>query len=533
MKSSCRIARITIALLFTFPLPAHAEQRPFLMGTSVIAELVTPTFEYLGDKDLLSLHLDDFEGIPWTQFRDNTTLPASWESQWESIRSQSAASGKILYLAVSPLKDRKTLAANVDASGTKTENWAPVDGSGCYAFATDPNAEGYKQAYINYLKYLIDRIHPTYLSPTIEMNLQFKQCPAQSAAFKQWYADVHHSLKEAYPNLVIFPTFQAENMYGISDTAAWCGGTKTDATLAACFEQRLTEALTVPGDRIAFSMYPFTWLYPPSGADTYTPSVPYDDMFNRVERMTQRKIWISETGWPAVRLFTTYQHAAPASACSGVEFVPTPLIASDAKVTTHLSALLAQAQTRHFEAVVWWEDRDLIDATIAATCPCSTPASTTCQYTETLYLAGSGGTSAVLGSFGEITLRIFANMGLRNYNGTSRTGTYDVWASYLNQTYSPVPGADPNTLTQLQVYPNPMRPSQGHTGINFNQLPPNARVRVYTLAGEKVKDLSVDATGHSTWDGKNESGRNAASGVYIVYIQGGGQTKTVKVAIQR
>jgi hypothetical protein len=85
----------------------------------------------------------------------------------------------------------------------------------------------------------------------------------------------------------------------------------------------------------------------------------------------------------------------------------------------------------------------------------------------------------------------------------------------------------------MQVYPNPMRPSQGHTGINFNQLPPGTRLRIHTLAAEKVKDLSVDTVGHANWDGTNASGKKVASGVYIVYVQGGGETKTVKVAIQR
>jgi len=80
---------------------------------------------------------------------------------------------------------------------------------------------------------------------------------------------------------------------------------------------------------------------------------------------------------------------------------------------------------------------------------------------------------------------------------------------------------------------NPMRPAQGHAGMNFIQLPPGARVRIYGLAGEKVNDLASDSTGHATWDGTNLNGRNAASGVYLVLVQSGGDKKTLKVAIQR
>ena len=68
--------------------------------------------------------------------------------------------------------------------------------------------------------------------------------------------------------------------------------------------------------------------------------------------------------------------------------------------------------------------------------------------------------------------------------------------------------------------------------VNF-YLPSGARLRVYTLAGEKVRDLSADTVGHATWDGTNQSGQKVASGVYIIYVQGGTASKTLKVAIQR
>src|SRR5687767_7633128 len=100
-----------------------AEERPFLMGTTMIAEFTESRFENLEDKDLLALHLDDFLGVPWIQFRDGMALPASWISQWESIRSQAASSGKVLYLALSPLQDRKTLTGTINSAGTKVNNW--------------------------------------------------------------------------------------------------------------------------------------------------------------------------------------------------------------------------------------------------------------------------------------------------------------------------------------------------------------------------------------------------------------------------
>ena len=294
-------------------------------------------------------------------------------------------SGKIIYLSVSPLSGRITLTDNIDASGNKITNWAPTDSNGCYPFATDANAQAYKQAYISYAKWVINLIHPTYFSPAIEMNIEFKTCPAEKGAYIQWYSDVNQALKAAYPSLIIFPTFQAENMYGLSDAQAWCGGPKSDASLAACFQQRLNEVITVPGDRLAFSFYPSVWNYPPNAPDTYTPTPPYEDMFSRVKQATTRKIWISETGWPAIQVYSSYQHTSPASSC-GFVGIPVPVVAGEPNMATHMTQLLAQAQSKQFEGVVWWSNRDLLDATIASACPCA-GTNSTCTDTENLYQA--------------------------------------------------------------------------------------------------------------------------------------------------
>ncbi len=512
-----------LALVF-FAAPVFAAQRSFLMGTTVIHDIVQVSFENLSDKDLLSLHLDDFLGIPWNQFQNGMPLPVSWVSQWTNIQTQAQSSGKVLYLAVSPLADRKRLTDTISSNGTKTSHWAPVDANGCYPFATDPNAQVYKLAYINYLKYLVDLLHPTYLSPGIEIDIPFAACPAQKTAFIQWYSDIHQALKQAYPNLIIFPTFSAETMYGINDNAAsWCGGPKTDASLAACFQQHLHENVAIPGDRMAFSTYPLAWYAPARTPDTYTRGVPLEDMFQRVQNTTRKKIWISETGFMGVQIHNSYQHASPASSCGPI-LITTPTIAGESNMASYMSALLAQAQSKQFEAVVWWENRDLMDANAAGACPCPGP-STSCDNAEAFYQVGGTAT--------EIVFRFFANMGLRYYDGTPRTAVYNLWISYLNQTYSPVPGGDPRALDQIQIYPNPLRPSQGHTAIHFNQLPSGSRLRVYTLLGEKVKELNVDTGGHAAWDGSTPSGQKAASGIYLVYVQRGEESKTLKVGIQR
>src|SRR5262249_17321686 len=115
------------ALLLASAVCVQAAQRTFLMGTSIAAPNLQFSFDNLPDKDLVSLPLDDFIGIPWAQFETGPPLPAAWVSRWTTIQTGAAASGKILYLAVSPLSNRITLTSGVDNNGNMFSNWAPVD----------------------------------------------------------------------------------------------------------------------------------------------------------------------------------------------------------------------------------------------------------------------------------------------------------------------------------------------------------------------------------------------------------------------
>jgi hypothetical protein len=69
--------------------------------------------------------------------------------------------------------------------------------------------------------------------------------------------------------------------------------------------------------------------------------------------------------------------------------------------------------------------------------------------------------------------------------------------------------------------------------MTFSLLPAEARLRIYTISGRLVKDMTADAAGLAGWDGTNESGRPAASGFYFLFIQGAGRSETIKLALQR
>jgi hypothetical protein len=91
--------------------------------------------------------------------------------------------------------------------------------------------------------------------------------------------------------------------------------------------------------------------------------------------------------------------------------------------------------------------------------------------------------------------------------------------------------APSSSVAEVQIACNPLRP--GCELLMFRNLPAEARLRIYTIAGALVKDMNADSNGDASWDGTNKSGAPCASGVYFVYAQGGGTRKTFKVAIQR
>ena len=92
------------------------------------------------------------------------------------------------------------------------------------------------------------------------------------------------------------------------------------------------------------------------------------------------------------------------------------------------------------------------------------------------------------------------------------------------------------SLDDVKYYPNPIQPSKGlnYSRMQFSNIPAGTRIKIYTMLGQAVRDLKADASGMAVWDGKNNAGEKAASGVYIVYMEDGdGNKKRIKVAVER
>lgn len=97
-------------------------------------------------------------------------------------------------------------------------------------------------------------------------------------------------------------------------------------------------------------------------------------------------------------------------------------------------------------------------------------------------------------------------------------------------------------LDAVRVYPVPFKPyglnadagrpfASGNpdSGIVFDNLPTAVTIKIYTLTGRLVAQLSAnDGAGRVQWNARNDSGAEAASGGYFAVIRSPGQDRVVK-----
>lgn len=90
----------------------------------------------------------------------------------------------------------------------------------------------------------------------------------------------------------------------------------------------------------------------------------------------------------------------------------------------------------------------------------------------------------------------------------------------------------PANLESLIVYPNPFSLSKGHSQINFGGLTSDAKIRIFTLTGELLKEEEVSWQYSWAWDVRNVKGEELARGIYLWIVSNTtGEKKSGKIAI--
>ncbi|MDD5688552.1 MAG: carbohydrate-binding protein [Elusimicrobia bacterium] len=89
-------------------------------------------------------------------------------------------------------------------------------------------------------------------------------------------------------------------------------------------------------------------------------------------------------------------------------------------------------------------------------------------------------------------------------------------------------------LINVKIYPVPYNPAKHVQGLKIEGITAGAVAKIYTVGGELLKELVESGnSGSIVWDGKNEGGKEVASGIYILYIEGTTGVKKVKIVVER
>ncbi len=104
----------------------------------------------------------------------------------------------------------------------------------------------------------------------------------------------------------------------------------------------------------------------------------------------------------------------------------------------------------------------------------------------------------------------------------------------LTMTMTNTPTCTPVYSGEILVFPNPFNPAQAQGGVlKFDNLLPESEIKIFTVSGELIRRFE-NVCGRQTWDGKNASGEDAVSGIYLYLISpGNGDKKSGKIFLAR
>jgi hypothetical protein len=207
--------------------------------------------------------------------------------------------------------------------------------------------------------------------------------------------------KAAKPTVIAFPSIQIQYLYGYSDCPA-------GMTREQCYETNYAGIAALDRDRFAISAYPY--LLEGISSPNDLPA----DFFTRASDRGGERMVVAETGWLATNAVGTWTDGSCLTA-----------IACDpAEQATYFDMVLAATEASNGDLLTWWANRDLIPAELMTDCPCDFDASW-CPLID--YFRSIGGTDPVAQFYGEMVLKIFGTMGIRDWAGNPREPIYSHW----------------------------------------------------------------------------------------------------------
>ena len=267
-------------------------RRPYRLAStgaqlSPVTGLTLGAADLATDVDVIAIH-QDFYGMPWDAFRDQVEPPAAWVADIDAIAEQALATGKPIFLSLSPTDggNRRRLAPRVvvNASGYSTDSsWKPE----CYDLGTAPDGDDLQDAFARYTTWMVERFAPRWVNVGVELNL-FMPCGAAWEGMVDLEREAYLAAKAAAPGALVFPSIQIDHLYGRSG-----GSCEPPMTPDQCYAANYPRLQRLQRDRFAISTYPYL-------QDGITsPSTIPGNWFTRAADEGGEQLIIAETGWLA------------------------------------------------------------------------------------------------------------------------------------------------------------------------------------------------------------------------------------------
>jgi hypothetical protein len=370
------------------------------------------TFKTLSsDVDLITV-FPEYLGIPFTEFAQSVSPPADdpWTIQMTALANAAKSAGRPLMVELVLTRDFPVAkAVNSNGSLKLEPGWAPT----CMDL-TNTQYATIGPAYINYATWIASAFSPKYLVIMIENNLYYVNCGGNTAS---WQALVniergaYDAVKAQFPSMIIFPSFKLEDLY--------------DQSLAGFDQAEYGALVNLKRDRLGIATYPFGIQLSYGFANPYElPS----DYLTRVRDLnpSEPPIVITETGWNSASLAISYN-----SAC-----YPNLIYSDSSFENAYSQFLIYSGYVGGFDVIAWWSDRDLIDSSVMNVCPpqATPPAFSDCNGDTWCVAINNARTAPSTGwspAFAELAFKAFGSMGLRNYDGTPKSGEWGLWNQFL------------------------------------------------------------------------------------------------------
>lgn len=285
---------------------------------------------------------------------------------------------------------------SLDVTGDATKNWT--------------NATA-KALFLQMLINAADSLQPAYLFIGNEINFYYQDDSLDFPNFVNFYHQAYDSIKAHSPNTKVGTNFNYEHLSGQGVLTGW------NTSYWNAFNLFDTTKIDV----FSFTLYPF---FQYSTANS-VPTNYLDGIFNKIGN---KPLVISETGWPADSLIGTW-------ASSPVQQVD------------YVNKLFSMVQGKNVEVINW-------------------------LFLNYLMSQANDG------------FKIFCSVSMRDSVGNDRPAL-PVWLSYCESTTSIVETADQDNT--LKIYPNPFNT---FAILQLDRIISNGEISIYNVFGQKVSTIN-------------------------------------------